>query len=258
MPVPWMDLDEQCLEIMCLPFLQDKYELKSCWSTKCWWKHHQSDQVVVDEMIKAWLCLSLSPQTNHRYTRVTQVFTSFVYFLKIFASRSFFEMISIQYLWKVPLQFWVYFDCNDTFRSPEEFKAIGWDYLDLYHYHRMRQKQRRGVLWIKALIWHKLQLSVYKWSSGTGTNIVDISHNRHNQRWCTFSCMDFGAWLFWCIFTHFFWRAFTVQWCTKIDKNQVWAQTPFLSQIERVEPKKRKRLVFHRVFVIGCHIEHAR
>ena len=178
MPVPWMDLDEQCLEIMCLPFLQDKYELKSCWSTKCWWKHHQSDQVVVDEMIKAWLCLSLSPQTNHRYTRVTQVFTSFVYFLKIFASRSFFEMISIQYLWKVPLQFWVYFDCNDTFRSPEEFKAIGWDYLDLYHYHRMRQKQRRGVLWIKALIWHKLQLSVYKWSSGTGTNIVDISHNR--------------------------------------------------------------------------------
>ena len=167
-------------------------------------------------------------------------------------------MISIQYLWKVPLQFWVYFDCNDTFRSPEEFKAIGWDYLDLYHYHRMRQKQRRGVLWIKALIWHKLQLSVYKWSSGTGTNIVDISHNRHNQRWCTFSCMDFGAWLFWCIFTHFFWRAFTVQWCTKIDKNQVWAQTPFLSQIERVEPKKRKRLVFHRVFVIGCHIEHAR
>ena len=136
------------------------------------------------------------------------MFTSYVYFLKIFASRSFFEMISIQYLWKVPLQFWVYFDCNDTFRSPEEFKAIGWDYLDLYHYHRMRQKQRRGVLWIKALIWHKLQLSVYKWSSGTGTNIVDISHNRHNQRWCTFSCMDFGAWLFWCIFTHFFLACF--------------------------------------------------
>ena len=191
-----MDLDGQCLEIMCLPFFQDKYELKSCWSTKCWWKHYQSDQVVVDEMIKAWLCLSL--QTNHRYTRVTQVFTSYVYFLKIFASRSFFEMISIQYLWKIPLQFWVYFDCNDTFRSPEEFKAIDWDYLDLCHYHRVRQKQRRGVLWIKALIWHKLQLSVYKWSSDTGTNIVVISHNRHNRRWCTFSCME-KAW-FWGFF----------------------------------------------------------
>ena len=114
MPVPWMDLDEQWWEILCLPFFQEKYELKSCSSTKCWWKHYQSDQVVIVEMIKARLCLS--PQTNHRYTRVTQAFTSYVYSLKIFASRSFFEMISIQYLWKVPLHIWIYFDCNDTFK----------------------------------------------------------------------------------------------------------------------------------------------
>ena len=126
-----------------------------------------------------WVC---RPTTGTQESRKC----SLLFFLKIFASRSFFEMISIQYLWKVPLQFWVYFDCNDTFRSPEEFKAIDWDYLDLCHYHRVRQKQRRGVLWIKALIWHKLQLSVYKWSSDIGTNIVDISHNRHNRRWCTF------------------------------------------------------------------------
>ena len=72
----------------------------------------------------------------------------------------------------------------------------------------MRQKQRRGVLWIKALIWHKLQLSVYKWSSGTGTNIVDISHSGG----VLFHAWILGLGYFGAYLRTFFWRAFTEQW----------------------------------------------
>ena len=116
----------------------------------------------------------------------------------------------------------------------------------------MRQKQRRGVLWIKALIWHKLQLSVYKWSSDTGRDIL-------------FSCIENAwFWLFWVfavlvrIYALFLACLLQCSGVPKFTNIRYGHRHLFFSQIERVEPKKWKRLLFHRVFAIRYHIEHAR